>query len=488
MATEHVSSHPLSLSRPATSRRLGLYLSERRLLLLVGDLAMLSLALLAALRLRIPYLALAHTSARQLVAARPEWWLLLGVLWVAIAAIAGCYDLRRAARIGEGAVHTAGCALVVSALYLVVPVISAPLTRSRLAWFLFAGLASVAVAGWRAFYAWVLASHTFSRRVLIVGAGQSAGLLARAIDDLGPSSGITVVGLVDDDPAKRTLRLGQASVLGRCPTLTALCAEIAVDEVVVAITDPGRIRPETVETLVRCWEAGVHIVPMSLYYEELQGALPIDHIGANLFALIDRNGAVVTRLWDAARRLLDIVAGAVGLLLLIPFLPLIALAIYLDNPGPIFYQQIRVGRGGRPFVVTKFRSMVPDAERDGAQWSQESDPRVTRVGRWLRKTRLDETPQLWNLLNGTMSLIGPRPERPEFVDDLAELLPYYRIRHSVKPGITGWAQVCYRYGNSVDDAKRKLEYDLYYIKRRGPVLDVLILLRTIRVVLQMQGT
>ena len=181
-------------------------------------------------------------------------------------------------------------------------------------------------------------------------------------------------------------------------------------------------------------------------------------------------------------------AAAIGLLILAPFLPFIALAIRLDSRGPIFYQQVRVGLGGRSFIVHKFRSMIPDAERDGAQWSQESDPRVTRVGRWLRKTRLDETPQLWNLLNGTMSLIGPRPERPEFVDDLAQLLPYYRIRHSIKPGITGWAQVCYRYDNSVDDAKRKLEYDLYYIKRRGPVLDILIFLRTIRVVLQMQGT
>ena len=488
MAIEHASSQQLPLSCPASSRRFALCLSERRILLLVVDLVMLSLALFAALRLRIPGVFLGHATTAQFVAARLEWWLLLGVLWFAFAAVAGCYDLRRAARAVEGAVHAAGCALAVSALYLVVPVISAPLTRSRLGWSVFALLAALGVAGWRALYARFLASHIFSRRILIVGAGFSARALAAAIDDLGPGSGVTVVGLVDDDPAKQNLHLGQVPVLGRCRRLADLCAHSGVDEIVVAITHPGQIQPHTVEALVRCWEAGVQIVPMSLYYEDLQGALPVEHIGANLFALVDRNGAIVTRLWDAARRLIDLVAAAIGLLILAPFLPFIALAIRLDSRGPIFYQQVRVGLGGRSFIVHKFRSMVPDAERDGAQWSQESDPRVTRVGRWLRKTRLDETPQLWNLLNGTMSLIGPRPERPEFVDDLAQLLPYYRIRHSIKPGITGWAQVCYRYGNSVDDAKRKLEYDLYYIKRRGPVLDILIFLRTIRVVLQMQGT
>ena len=193
------------------------------------------------------------------------------------------------------------------------------------------------------------------------------------------------------------------------------------------------------------------------------------------------------RTWLALRRLADIVVSVVGLAITAMLTPLVLLAMRLDGPGSLLYRQTRVGQGGRPFRIVKFRSMIPDAERDGAVWADPADKRVTRVGRVLRTTRIDELPQFWNVLVGDMTLIGPRPERPEFVEQLRDLLPYYAIRHSVKPGLTGWAQVSYHYGSSVQDALTKLQYDLYYVKHRGPVLDAVIALHTLRVLVTFQG-
>jgi lipopolysaccharide/colanic/teichoic acid biosynthesis glycosyltransferase len=193
-------------------------------------------------------------------------------------------------------------------------------------------------------------------------------------------------------------------------------------------------------------------------------------------------------MYAGLKRLADLCLGAAGMGVLGALLPLVALANRLTSPGPIFYRQVRAGKGGRLYTVIKLRTMRPGAESEtGAVWAAEDDARVTRLGRWLRKTRLDELPQCINVLRGEMSVIGPRPERPEFVDDLAAQIPFYRVRHAVKPGITGWAQMQYRYGNTVGDAQVKLEYDLYYVKHAGPYLDLCVLLRTLPVMLRMEG-
>jgi exopolysaccharide biosynthesis polyprenyl glycosylphosphotransferase len=189
------------------------------------------------------------------------------------------------------------------------------------------------------------------------------------------------------------------------------------------------------------------------------------------------------------KRITDIVLGLVGLIGLVLLFPIIALAIYLDSPGPIFYRQERSGKGGKTFNVFKFRSMIPNAETQGkAVWATKDDPRVTHVGKFLRRTRLDELPQVINVLFGDMSIVGPRPERPQFIEQLQESIPFYRARLSVKPGLTGWAQVKYRYGSSVEDALMKLQYDLYYIKHQSLLLDALVILRTVKVVLTFKGT
>jgi exopolysaccharide biosynthesis polyprenyl glycosylphosphotransferase len=264
--------------------------------------------------------------------------------------------------------------------------------------------------------------------------------------------------------------------------------EHKVDTLVVAITHSPEINPILFQALLDCQEQGVHLVPMTSFYERLTGRIPVEHAGRNLHVILPLSDSPMQRVFQAVKRLVDLLAAAVGLLALGLIAPWVALANAVWSQGPLFYRQLRVGRGARPFQVVKFRSMVPDAERkSGAVWAQENDERITPVGRFLRKTRLDELPQVWNILRGDMSLIGPRPERPEFVTDLVKAIPFYQARHAVRPGLTGWAQVRYRYGSNLEDTLTKLQYDLYYIKHRNVYLELSILVKTAAVMIRFRG-
>jgi lipopolysaccharide/colanic/teichoic acid biosynthesis glycosyltransferase len=217
--------------------------------------------------------------------------------------------------------------------------------------------------------------------------------------------------------------------------------------------------------------------------------VPVLHVGHNLEEAFPIQDDVSVRLNTIFKRVTDVTAALVGLAALALVLPWVALANRLGSPGSLFYRQVRVGRGGRRFAIYKLRSMVPDAEAGtGAVWAAQDDSRVTPVGRWLRRTRLDELPQMINVLRGEMSIIGPRPERPEFVEQLAQEIPFYRARHGLRPGVTGWAQVQYAYGRTIEDARIKLEYDLYYVRHASPLLDLQILFRTVAIALQMKGS
>lgn len=487
MKAEKGTLSPFSLSRETGRKGGGLALSERRLLLLGGDLVVMCGALWLGLWLRREAIIAVFHKAGLPFAWKAHWWLVLSVLWVTVALTLGGYDLRRAAQALRSAVSMGGVALAVSAIYFVIPWISAPLVYSRLAWFIFATTGTVGVAAWRLVYAVMLHQPAFCRRILVVGAGRAGKELAHSIRMLGATAMVDIAGLVDDNPALWGKEIANYHVVGPAHQLERLAEELGANEIVVAITHVDRMRPELVQELVRCWSRGMKVVPMALFYEEVFGALPVEHVGHNLFALAQQEGLMSQRLWRAIRRLVDVVVAAAVLVVAVPLLPLVALAIWADSRGPIFYRQRRVGYRGEEFTLVKLRTMVPDAERGGAVWAREDDPRITQVGQWLRRTRLDEVPQMWNVLKGEMSLIGPRPERPEFVRELEATLPYYAIRHSVKPGLTGWAQVCYRYGSSLEDALVKLKYDLYYIKHQGPILDTAILLKTLRVMVTLKG-
>lgn len=260
---------------------------------------------------------------------------------------------------------------------------------------------------------------------------------------------------------------------------------IGVDQIVLA--NPVQT-VSLLNTLSLLHERGVQITPMFALYQDLTGRVPVSHLGDDWYVALPAHVKKNARTYMLVKRVLDIAMALVALVLSALLIPLVALAIRLDSQGPIFFRQTRVGRGGKLFRIVKFRTMRQDAEKGtGAVWAIDQDPRITRVGKLLRKSRLDEIPQLWNVFVGDMSFVGPRPERPEFDEELEREIPFYRARRAVRPGLTGWAQVSHGYGNTMLDALRKVEYDLYYIKNESLYLDLLILLRTVSVVLKLGG-
>ncbi len=465
---------------------MGLCFAERRLLLFVIDLLVLSGSLLFALWVRSAVFY--EMEEVMYFPLQPIWWVVLIAVWIPIALVFDCYNLKLASEPVRGTIYASGCVLLVSVVYLVIPIYSAPLTRSRLAWFFFALTAISSESLWRLTYARLFRDAAFARRVVIIGAGSAGQALATQITGIGRSAGVDLLGFIDDDAGLCEQGITCYPILGNGDDLVSIVKRYRVQDLVIAITHTEDIRPELMQSLIKCWASGASVVPMPVYYEHVTGAIPAQHLGPNLFALLNSQDGLGLRLWIVVRRLIDLLVGVTGLLMTALIFPFIALAIVLDSPGPVLYRQERVGRGGRPFTLAKFRSMIPNAEQNGAVWATKNDSRVTRVGRILRSSRLDELPQFWNLVTGTMTLIGPRPERPQFVNQLSEELPYYPIRHSITPGLTGWAQVRFRYASSVDDALEKLCYDFGYLKRRGPVLDALICVYTLRVLLRMEGS
>jgi sugar transferase (PEP-CTERM system associated) len=321
------------------------------------------------------------------------------------------------------------------------------------------------------------------KRVLVVGDGLMAELMEEYIKS---SNGRYVMLGRVKCPSAQECGAGLDDELADCKSgrLLRMAQNFMADQVVVSLRERRGVFP--VEELLNCKLAGIEVVDAPTFYERATHKMLIENITPSWF--IFSHGFKVTWFLRLCKRTLDIMASSLGLLFFLPLIPFIVLAIKLDSPGPILFKQVRVGHGDRPFTLMKFRSMRQDAEsQTGAVWSQENDPRITKVGNFLRRSRLDEIPQLLNILKGDMSVVGPRPERPEFVGELKKRIPYYSERHYVKPGLTGWAQVCYPYGSSVEDAIEKLRYDLYYIKNISIFLDFHIILKTFSVVLLGKG-
>lgn len=332
---------------------------------------------------------------------------------------------------------------------------------------------TLALFGWRSAYGWLVYRPFMRERVYVLGSGDRA---RRFVDSLQshPELGIDVTGWsagVEPNPHNPDER-GQG--------LMAMVGNRQVNRVIVAMGDRRGTMP--VRELLEVRLLGVKVEDVTGVLEKITGKVEIDGLYPSwlIFSEGFRRGAAFV----FARRVVSLIASCILLLAVLPFLPLIALAIKLDSAGPVFYHQERVGRFGKTFSVFKFRTMRSDAEATtGPTWAGETDPRITRVGRWLRRTRVDEVPQLWNVFRGEMGFVGPRPERPEFVEWLIREIPYFNFRHMIRPGITGWAQVCYQYGASLVEAKEKLKYDLYYTKNMSLGLDLVIILRSIKIVL-----
>jgi sugar transferase (PEP-CTERM system associated) len=330
--------------------------------------------------------------------------------------------------------------------------------------------------GWRAAYSWMVQQPFLRERVYILGTGERAQRLVRGLRQRS-ALGIEVVGWSGDVEGELTRDSAASHLMG-------LARGRGVHRVIVAMPDRRGTLP--VEELLDLRLGGVKVEEAASWLERISGKIEVEHLYPSW--LIFAEGFRFSGFFRFVRRAVNFSVALVGTVVSLPLLPFIVLAVKADSPGPVLYRQQRVGRAGKTFYCYKFRTMRVDAEADtGATWALDDDPRITRVGKFLRTTRLDEIPQLWCVLKGDMHFVGPRPERPEFVEWLSREIPYYGVRHVVRPGITGWAQVQYKYGNTLEDAREKLQYDLFYIKNASLGLDLLIMFQTIKIVLLGRG-
>lgn len=346
------------------------------------------------------------------------------------------------------------------------------------------------LGSWRRLFSLVNSTSQLADRAILLGDGPLVEPLLHEFESR-PELGVRVIGrdltainkldVVHDERGETP---GECFERTSAEDLSRALRRLRVNRIVVAMDDCRGKLP--VELLLSLKSRGVRVLEGTEVYEAITGKVPIESV--RLSWLLFSPGCYASRFFLAYKRLASVVVSILGMLVTFPLVPFIVLAIRLSSPGPILYRQKRVGRDGAVFHCYKFRTMHADAEADtGPTWATDDDPRITRVGKFMRLSRMDEIPQLWNVLKGDMSIVGPRPERPEFVKALSEQIPHYQLRHGVRPGITGWAQIRYRYGSSINDAKEKLRYDLFYIKNMSAGLDVLVFLETVKVVLLGRG-
>ena len=460
-----------------------LRLGERRTLIVIGDLAMAAIALVFG----IYFWAIAAVDGpleiMDFVDQRLQpWFLFLPLIWVGL--LADSYDARKSNSLRNTTIAVASSALIGLILYMAVYFASSTsLPRRGVAAFLIA--ASILTMFWRLIYIQIFSRPQFMNRVLIVGAGVTGIALLKVIDELIPPP-FFVVGLVDKDPEKIGKTILGYPVLGASDKKLGLIKKEKITDIIVSIG--GAMSPFTIQTLLTAQENGIEITRMPRAYEDLLGRVPVNYLETDWIIRSFVDEARVSAFFEIGKRILDIIGGLIGVIILALISPIIALAIYLETGRPIIFSQTRSGKGGEPFTILKFRTMRQDAEADGKpQLAEEHDDRATKVGRFLRKTHLDEWMQFINVLRGEMSIVGPRPERPELVAEYEKQIPFYRARLLAKPGIAGWAQVNVNYFSTLDEMSVKLEYDLYYIKRRNILMDIYIILRTVATVIGFRG-
>jgi sugar transferase (PEP-CTERM system associated) len=419
---------------------------------------------------------------------REDSWLLLNVEYgyVKILAVTGIvllfshwFDLYDSSNLGEKwdqifrlLLVLGFVALALSAVGFIYPGIL-PGNGSALAGLI---ILTFTLLGWRSAYSWMVQQPFLRERVYILGTGERAQRLVRGLRERS-ALGVEVVGWTGDVEGELSRDTVASHLLG-------LARGRGVHRVIVAMPDRRGTLP--VEELLDLRLGGVKVEEATSWLERISGRIEVEQLYPSW--LIFADGFRFSSFFRMVRRGLNFIVALAGTVISLPLLPFILLAVKLDSPGPVLYRQQRVGRRGVVFYCYKFRTMRVDAEADtGATWATDDDPRITRVGRFLRSSRLDEIPQLWCVLKGDMHFVGPRPERPEFVEWLSKEIPYYGVRHVVRPGVTGWAQVQYKYGNTLEDAREKLQYDLFYIKNASLCLDLLIMFQTIKIVLLGRG-
>lgn len=414
----------------------------------------------------------------------PNWFYFLPLIWTFL-----LVDLYEPHVAGNGRKTIRGIAIAAfvgfvaySVIFLVSP---EPGSLPRVGFGAFLLYASLLTLTWRALFIRLYKTTGQMRRVLVVGAGRAGQTLAQLYNDSSPRS-FNLVGFIDDDTSKIGTSLEGVPIISSSDQLLRVIDAYRISDLVIAIT--GAIHGETFQAILEAQERGVDVTRMPIMYEEMMGRVPIHYLESDWIIRSFVDGLQVSGFYLLTKRLLDILGAITGLLIFIVTLPFLSLAVIADTGLPIFYSQYRMGRGGSLFRIYKYRSMYQNTNTDTQpNLTLENDPRITPVGRFLRRTRLDELPQFWNVLKGEMSLVGPRAEQPELVLGFQRQIPFYRARLLVKPGLTGWAQINYGYVASITETAVKLEYDLYYIKHRTLAMDFQIILRTIGTVFRRTG-
>jgi sugar transferase (PEP-CTERM system associated) len=368
--------------------------------------------------------------------------------------------------------------ILLAFLYYLIP----SLIMGRGIFFLSLGFMAAMIVFWRLVYNYLLKSREMDQKILIIGTGELATNIAKEIIE-EPDTGFRVIGFITDNPDRVGERLINPSIIGTQSQISEIAIREKVGRVVVALEERRGKFPDS--QLLECKMRGITLEEGNSFYEHLTGKLQVESLRPSFLIFSDGFRRAKLMMW--VKGLMEFVLSLLGLIFLLPLILIITGLIKFESRGPAFYKQERVGKNGKVFKLLKFRSMIEDAEADGPVWAEKNDDRVTRIGRWIRKWRLDEIPQMMNVLRGDMSFVGPRPERPFFVEDLRKEIPYYDQRFSVKPGVTGWAQIKYPYGASKEDALEKLKYDLYYIKNLSVLFDLIIIFETIKVVLFGKG-
>ncbi|PVW16477.1 sugar transferase [Marixanthomonas spongiae] len=410
------------------------------------------------------------------------WSIVLALYLTVFATIFELYNLQKAAKLEVVVQNIVLTASVTVLFYLLTPFYTPQLPANRLQIVYFFLAVTTALFVWRYIYITFISAPRFFKRVLLVGNSETIAEVVRSLEKSDPN--YRVFGYINTGEERYEK---DGLVAFKSTAMSRTIEKYAISEVVVALSKAEDMTLPLNNQLIRLLERGIPIKEYTHVYEELNRKVPVHYIADDFYRYFPFSRSNQNKLYLFFHRLMDLLLSVIGLLFGILISPIIILGNLLGNRGPFFYKQLRVGKNGEHFKIYKLRSMVVDAEKDGAQYAKKKDARVTYFGKFLRRTRIDEIPQFINVIKGEMSIIGPRPERPVFVETLSQQIPFYEIRHLVKPGVTGWAQVNAKYGMTQEDATEKLEYDLYYIKRRSFFLDSKIILKTLSTIIFFRG-
>lgn len=413
------------------------------------------------------------------------WTIVLTVYLSVFGTVFELYNLQQASKFQTILKNTLLSVSVTTLFYLLTPFYTPELPENRLQIIYFFLAMAFGILIWRWLYIILISSPRFYKRILVVGDSFDIQKIISNLEGADPN--YKIVGFINTDSSQKVYDVPEQVQEYPIANLTHTVSSNGISEIVVASDYSDGVSKPLYLQLINLLESGFPIREYMQVYEEITQRIPVQYVDKDFYRYFPFSRSNQNKFYKLFHRLFDIIMALIGIGFFLLIFPFILIGNLIGNRGPIFYTQSRIGRNGFAFKIIKLRTMITDAEKDGAMWAQKNDTRITRFGKFLRRSRLDEIPQFFNVLFGEMSVIGPRPERPVFVRELSELIPFYETRHVVKPGLTGWAQVMGSYGSSTDDALEKLQYDLYYIKRRNLFMDLSIVLKTISTVIFYRG-